>query len=263
MLRTAIAATLLGIYTVILGSLAILTWPLMPSGWGVQKLAKLWSWLTLKCCGARLRIEGLERFDNDRVYVFTSNHLSTFDILALLYLQPTRRFRFIAKKSLFMIPFFGWSMYLGGFIAIDRSNKKSAQRSMQAALSKIQRGTSVVIYPEGTRSRDGKLLPFKTGGFLMAIRAKVPVVPVTVVGSHLLQPAGRVYCRPGTFRMIFGDPIETAQLQERDRGALAAQARSVIARQLFDAGQIGRDDLEQILAEGAGAPGSAAAARSA
>ncbi|MFN7973880.1 MAG: lysophospholipid acyltransferase family protein [Acidobacteriota bacterium] len=249
MRRTLFAATLLGIYTVVLGTIAVVTWPIVPTGWLIQKIAILWSWLTLKACGARLVVEGQENIDPKATYVFTSNHCSTFDILALLYLQPTWRFRFIAKKSLFRIPFFGWAMWLGGFIGIDRSNKKKAMETTQAALRRIQKGTSVVIYPEGTRSYDGKMLPFKTGGFLMAIRAGVPVIPVTMVNSHYLQPKRRFLCRPGTFRMIFDTPIPTKDLQERDRGMLSAKVRDVIASNLIAAGQMTPDDLQNVISQ--------------
>lgn len=247
MLRTLFAAALLGILTVVLGTIAIVTWPLAPNGYLIQKLAIIWSWLTLKACGAKLVVQGRQSIDPKATYVFTSNHCSTFDILALLYLQPARRFRFIAKKSLFRIPFFGWAMSLGGFIGIDRSNKKKAMETTQAALQRIQTGTSVVIYPEGTRSYDGRMLPFKTGGFLMAIRAGVPVIPLTMVNSHYLQPKGRFLARPGTLRIIFDAPIPTKDLQERDRGMLAAKVRDVIARNLIEAGQMTKEDYDKMV----------------
>jgi 1-acyl-sn-glycerol-3-phosphate acyltransferase len=195
-----------------------------------------------------MEVKGLENVDPRGVYVFTSNHLSTYDILAVLRLQPARRVRFIAKKSLFYIPFFGWAIALAGYIAIDRGNRKRAMDSMQVALRRIQRGTSVVVYPEGTRSPDGSLLPFKTGSFLMAIRARVPVVPVTMVGTHRLQPKGRFLAVPGTFRIIFDAPIPTASLQERDRATLAAQVREIIARRLAAEGQLTEEDLARTLA---------------
>ena len=253
-IRTSLAAIALGLYTLLFASAAILTWPFSPSGAIVQWLARWWAWSTLKVCGARLEVEGLERVDRSGTYVFTSNHLSTFDIVALLFLQPTSCFRMMAKKSLFMIPFFGLAMLAGGFIPVDRRNRKNALRSTQKALRKIQGGMSVVVYPEGTRSRTGKLLPFKTGGFLLAIRAGVPVVPVTVIGSHLLQPPDHVYVRPGTFRVVFHDPIPTRHLQERDRGTLATEARCVIARRLFEAGQLDEEELRAVLATRADTP---------
>src|SRR4030095_15410734 len=123
------------------------------------------------------------------------------DILAMLYLQPTRRVGMVAKRSLFAIPFFGWAMRLAGFIDIDRSNKKSAMRSTNRALRKLQSGVSLVIYPEGTRSRDRGLMMFKSGGFLMAIRAKVPVVPVTMIDSDKVHPPDRFHCEPGPFKV--------------------------------------------------------------
>lgn len=242
-------AIVLGLNTVLLASWCLLTWPLFPTGWMVQHAAVFWSWLTLRLSGAKLVVEGLERIDRRGVYVFAGNHLSTFDILAILMLQPTARTRFIAKKSLFYVPFFGWAMWIAGYIAIDRGNRKRAMESTQRALRKIQEGTSIVVYAEGTRSSDGKLLPFKTGGFLMAIRAKVPVVPVTIVGSHLLQPKGKFLVVPGTFKLIFDDPIPTAHLLERDRGVLAAQVRAIVARRLHQEGQISREELEAALAE--------------
>lgn len=247
MVRTLFAAFLLGIYTIVFGGLGVLTWPLSPSGAIIQKCAALWAWLTMKACGGRMIVEGLENVDRQGTYVFASNHLSTMDILALLYLQPTRMIRMVAKQSLFAIPFFGWAMRLAGFIDIDRSNKKSAMRSTNRALRTLQKGISLVVYPEGTRSRDGRLMMFKSGGFLMAIRARVPVIPVTMIDSDKVHPPDRFHVNPGPFKVIFEKPVPTDHLRERDRGALAAQVRAVVARRLAAEGRMGEEELREIL----------------
>jgi 1-acyl-sn-glycerol-3-phosphate acyltransferase len=125
-----------------------------------------------------------------------SNHQSNFDILSLIAVAP-RRIYWIAKKELFDIPVFGSSMRRGGYIPLDRSDGRKALKSMENAAAIIREGKSVVMFPEGTRSRDGHLLPFKRGGFMLAVRAGVPVVPVTINGSGKINPGGLIRLYPG------------------------------------------------------------------
>lgn len=150
--------------------------------------ARLWGRLGVTMAGIKISVSGSELIPDGPIIVM-SNHASNFDILVMQGYFP-RPLSWIAKKELFSIPVFGWSMRRGGYIALDRGDGRKALKSMDEAAQKIKSGTSVIIFPEGTRTRDGQLLPFKRGGFLVAIKAGVPVVPVSIVGSFDINPGG-------------------------------------------------------------------------
>ncbi|MDD2501921.1 MAG: lysophospholipid acyltransferase family protein, partial [Geobacter sp.] len=144
--------------------------------------------LGLGLAGINVSVSGTELLPDGPIIVM-SNHASNFDILTMQGYFP-RPLSWIAKKELFSIPVFGWSMRRGGYIALDRGDGRKALKSMDEAAQQIRSGTSVTIFPEGTRTRDGQLLPFKRGGFLLAVRAGVPVVPVSITGSFAINPGG-------------------------------------------------------------------------
>ena len=185
----------------------------------------------LGVAGARLHVRSHAPLDPKRPYVFMSNHLSSVDIWAM-FLGVPLKFRFIAKKQLRAIPIFGWAMSAGRFIFIDRSNAASARRSIEEAARRISQGCSVVMYPEGTRSRDGKLLPFKKGGFHLAMTAGVDIVPVAIQGTREIMPAGTLTIRSGDVDLQLGEPIPTAGLKASDREALIAKVRNRVAEML-------------------------------
>jgi 1-acyl-sn-glycerol-3-phosphate acyltransferase len=167
--------------------------------------ARLWSRISLFLAGARVTLRGMEHLPSGPV-IFMSNHQSNFDIPSLLASLPCRIY-WIAKKELFDIPVFGASMKRGGYIPLDRSDGRKALKSMEAAAAIIRAGKSVVMFPEGTRSQDLRLLPFKRGGFMLALRAGVPVVPVTINGSGRVNPAGRTVIRPGEITITLHPPV--------------------------------------------------------
>jgi len=167
--------------------------------------ARLWARISLFLAGARVALRGVENLPPGPV-IFMSNHQSNFDILALFAGMP-RQIYWIAKKELFDIPVFGASMRRGGYIPLDRSDGRKALKSMDAAAAIIRAGKSVVMFPEGTRSLDLRLLPFKRGGFMLAMRAGVPVVPVTINGSGRVNPAGRTFIRPGAITITLHPAI--------------------------------------------------------
>jgi 1-acyl-sn-glycerol-3-phosphate acyltransferase len=146
--------------------------------------------------------------------------------------------RFIAKKQLGQIPLFGWAMRAGRFIFIDRQNAAAARRSIDEAAARIRKGTSVVIFPEGTRSRDGKLLPFKKGGFHLAVNSGAQIVPVAIRGSREIMPRGSLLTRPGVVEFEIGAPIPTEGLGPEDREGLRQKVRGVVA------GMLGQDPAE-------------------
>lgn len=150
--------------------------------------ARFWGRLGITMAAIKLTVSG-ENYIPDGPIIVMSNHASNFDILAMQGYFP-RPLSWIAKKELFKIPVFGWSMRRGGYIPLDRGDGRKALKSMDEAAQQVRGGTSVIIFPEGTRTRDGQLLPFKRGGFLLAVKAGVPVVPVSIVGSFAINPGG-------------------------------------------------------------------------
>ena len=166
-----------------------------------------------------------------QTYVFMANHLSAVDIWAL-YVALPQRVRMIAKKQLASIPLFGWAMWAGNFIFVDRANAIAARRSIEEAGRRIRGGDSVLIFPEGTRSRDGRLGPFKKGGFHLAIDAGVSVVPVALQGTRAAMPRSSLLLRPGHVHVTFGEPISTTGLTDADRHGLLERVRGAIGGML-------------------------------
>lgn len=161
--------------------------------------ARFWSRFGLALNNTPVELRGVEHLP-DGPFILMSNHQSNFDILALISTIP-RRIYWIAKKELFDIPVFGSSMRRGGYIPLDRSDGRKALKSMENAAAIIRQGSSVVMFPEGTRSRDGRLLPFKRGGFMLAVRAGVPVIPVTINGSGRVNPGGVIKLHSGSITL--------------------------------------------------------------
>jgi 1-acyl-sn-glycerol-3-phosphate acyltransferase len=161
--------------------------------------ARLWARIALALNNTPVELRGAAHLP-DGACILMSNHQSNFDILALIATVP-RRIYWIAKKELFDIPVFGSSMRRGGYIPLDRSDARKALKSMENAAAIIREGRSVVMFPEGTRSRDGHLLPFKRGGFILAVRAGVPVIPVTINGSGSVNPGGLIRLFPGSISL--------------------------------------------------------------
>jgi len=198
------------------------------SGDTVVRVARLWSRLTLWTGGIRLHVKSAVPLDPKRSYVFVSNHLSSVDIWAHFVTIPLI-FRFIAKKQLGHIPLFGWALRAGRFILIDRKNALAARRSIDEAAERVRRGCSVLIYPEGTRSRDGRLGVFKKGAFHLACNAGAPIVPMSIVGSDKVMPSGSLLLHPGDVYVTLGVPIEMAGLDEVERDAVRRRVRDLIS----------------------------------
>jgi 1-acyl-sn-glycerol-3-phosphate acyltransferase len=187
-------------------------------------------WLRLS--GARVRVRGLEHLDPARPYVFIANHRSFLDT-ATLFCHLDRRIGLLAKKELLKVPIMGYGMGFVNVMAIDRSNRERAFRTTKAATDRIRAGTSFGVFAEGTRARPGQLLPFKKGGFYMALEAGVPVVPVAIKNTDAMMGKGTGSARPGTIEMVVLPPIETAGLNaDDDVKALAERTRARIAEEL-------------------------------
>jgi 1-acyl-sn-glycerol-3-phosphate acyltransferase len=171
--------------------------------------ARLWARLALALNLVKVTVNGAEHLPDGPV-IFMSNHQSNFDILSLLAAMP-RRFHWIAKKELFEIPIFGPSMRRGGYIPLDRGDGRKALQSIDEAAATIHQGKSVVLFPEGTRTQDGNLLPFKRGGFILARKADVPVIPVTINGSGRINPANQIRLYSGDITITLHPPVVAPQ----------------------------------------------------
>lgn len=202
-----------------------------PTGRFLHKYAGIWARFGLFLAGVRLEVENVDKVPSGQPLIFMGNHQSNFDILALYAALPSH-FSWIAKEELFRIPFFGFAMRRAGYIPLDRGDGRRALKSMDEAAKKIRSGVSVVVFPEGTRTRDGNLLPFKRGGFLLAARAGVPIVPFTINGTSRINPAKTLKLRKGEVRISFADPIETAGSTGKKRDDLIGRVRDAIEQGL-------------------------------
>ncbi|OGP92859.1 MAG: hypothetical protein A2Z19_04795 [Deltaproteobacteria bacterium RBG_16_54_18] len=226
--------TCIVIVTVILGAMAFITFPFDRRGHVIHRYARWWGWLILKANGVRVKVQGTEYLDDRRPCIYVCNHQGSFDIFSLLaYLRVP--FRWLAKAELFKIPILGWAMRTAGYISLDRSAKKKAYQSMELAARKIKEGTSVVIFPEGSRSLDGALQLFMNGGFTLAIKAGVPVCPVAIAGSWQIMPRTTLRIKKGNIGIIISEPIETKGLTMQDRRPLMQQAEDRIRKALSHA----------------------------
>jgi 1-acyl-sn-glycerol-3-phosphate acyltransferase len=230
-LRTIFVWSCVVFFTLVLGLCAFLTFPFDRKGKVIHLYARLWGWLILRCSGVKVQVTGLEHIDHSRPFIYMSNHQGSFDIFVLLASLPVQ-FRWVAKVGLFRIPILGWAMSTAGYISLDRSKRKRAHRNMETAARTIQEGTSVVIFPEGSRSYDGALQPFKNGGFTLAIRARVPVVPITINGSWAIMPRTTLRIKKGMVRLIIEQPVETAGLTMTDRRRLIQEMEHKIGTHL-------------------------------
>lgn len=198
----------------------------------IQFYANIWGRLNLLTSGVKLQISGLENIIKDKPQIFMSNHQSIYDIFALITLPL--HFIWIAKKELFSIPILGWAMVLGGCVSVDRFNPRKALSGMGYAQAKMQKGASIVIFPEGMRSYDGTLQLLKRGGFILAIRAKIPIVPITIIGTGKVMQRGTRKVYPGNIKIIIDKPIETLNLGLKDRENLIYRVHEVISRNLSE-----------------------------
>jgi len=223
-LRVLVACVIVAVETAALGVPCVLVGLIDRGGRLSHGIARLWGRLVVRACGVRVDVEGAPAPSGPAVYA--SNHASALDIPILFGYLPVD-FRIIHKKSLYLIPVVGWYLYLGGHIGIDRGKAFRAHRSLAAAARRIAAGTSVVVFPEGTRVRDGRIRLFKRGSFLLAIQAGVPVVPVSLVGVKQVVPFGILTLRPGRVVVRLHPPVPTAG---RDAEALAEEVRRIVAR---------------------------------
>ena len=232
-LPLTVFATFTGNLFLVIGSLilstlaALVSW-IPPRGNWTFGVARIWGRCVLKASAVRIQTHYDPALEPGRSYVFLANHQSLFDIPLLLTTCPGQ-VRMMAKRSLFRIPIFGWGMAAGGFIPIDRGDRSTARQSFASALARLKAGTSILLFPEGTRSKVDTLLPFERGGFLLAMKTGLPIVPVGIRGTRAVQPKGSFAIRPGTVEVRYGAPIDCSQYGIRRKAELNAEVRRRVA----------------------------------
>ena len=183
------------------------------------------AWAGVWITGVRVEAVGLDRLDQSRSYIFMTNHISNLDPPIQVPLIP-KRTSVMVKKELFKVPILGRSMRMGSMVPVDRGNRDAGIEAVRAAKAAVEQGLNMIIYVEGKRSFDGKLLPFKKGPFYLAVECGVPVVPMTIVGTEYAMPKGRFAIKPGRVKVIFHPPIEPKDFGSRD--CLMEKVRAVI-----------------------------------
>jgi 1-acyl-sn-glycerol-3-phosphate acyltransferase len=218
----ALATAILGVAAVAAG---------LVSRRGAGRVVHLWGRLLLRLAGVRVAVEGLDGLVPDGRYVVMSNHESALDIPTLLAALPSSlELRFLAKKSLFGVPFLGWAMSSAGFVPVDRDDRSTAPAMLARTLEEVRRGGSPLIFPEQTWTTDGRLLPFARGGFLVALKTRLPILPVGLEGPRLVMPPNEGVVRPRPVTVRIGPPIDIAELRVSALRDLMAETRAEIDR---------------------------------
>ncbi len=237
MLMTAAIILWIVIVTGFFGILAIFASFIDIKGRLPHKVAGTWARSILALSPIELTIKGLSNIDPDKSYIYMSNHQSNYDIPILLGHLPVQ-FRWLAKIELFRIPLFGYAMKRAGYICIDRSNQKSAFESLKKAAEIIRSGVSVMIFPEGTRTRDGKIGSFKKGGFVLAVESGVPILPIIIRGTYSVMSRNRLLIKPGKVTLEILRPVETSGFTKETKDQLMEKIRNIMC-EYIDEGKKG------------------------
>jgi 1-acyl-sn-glycerol-3-phosphate acyltransferase len=235
-LQTLIIVVWFILVTVVIGSVVIVCSFFSRTGNGPHLLARFWANSILWVGRIKITVTGTEKLDPDQSYIYMANHQSNADIPLLLGRLPVQ-FRWLAKAELFKIPIFGQALRGVGYISIDRSNRKSAFESLERAARSIRNGTSVLVFPEGTRSRDGRILPFKKGGFVLSVDSGVPIVPIIIRGTRDILSKGHFMIRPAPVTMEIMDLVETADYTRKSKDQLLDRIRSIFIENVATVGQ--------------------------
>ena len=197
----------------------------------VQGLAAWWAKSICTAAGVSISVTGTEKLDPGKPYIFAANHQSQFDIFVLQGFLGVD-FRWLAKKELFQVPIWGPAMRKAGYIPVDRSRGRQALKSLGEAAQKIAAGTSVIIFPEGTRTPNGMLQEFKAGAMVLAIKSGVDIVPVAIKGTYEILPKGKLLMNPGNVSIRVGKPIATKDRNQKDKHDLAIILHEEVAKLL-------------------------------
>jgi 1-acyl-sn-glycerol-3-phosphate acyltransferase len=214
--------------------LALISIPIDPTGKLFHWSSWGWAKTVLWVFGITVHVEGLDRIKGMERVIYVANHASWFDIPAMVVGIPDQ-IRIVFKKELTWVPIWGWALKYGPYIAIDRAKPKDAIKSLDKAADQIRKGASVLLFAEGTRTRDGKLQPFKRGAFALAVRSGVNVVPATINNSYRILPKGSLNVKPADIRIILGNPIPTLGKTGKDgEKELMKQVHDVITHHFVE-----------------------------
>src|SRR5215831_6991516 len=219
------------LYTVVMATISLALSPFDRTGAMQHWCARWWCRLIAWTIGAQIRVCGAENLGPDRAYVYMANHCSLVDIPAMFAYLPYQ-FRIMAKKELFYVPFMGWHLWTAGNFPVDRSDPRRTAGSLRKVVEGVRGGKSLAVFPDGTRSPDGKLGEFKPGSFKIALRSGVPVVPIAIRGTHQILPKHSLVPRPGKVEVLIGEPIPTMDLSERDIRTLMERVHAAIESEL-------------------------------
>ncbi len=207
--------------------IAMISGLISPYSERTNNIVRSWARSILKISGISVKVKGLEKLDPKQSYLFMSNHQSTFDIMTCLSVIPGTA-RFLAKQELFRIPVFAQGMRAVGMIPIDRGNSKKARQSLDKAIEEIKKGVSVIIFPEGTRTKDGNIQPFKKGGFVLAIKGGIPIAPMVLTGAMEIMQKKDLRLHKGSIQIEFLEPIPTENYKYEQRQQLIQDIRNSI-----------------------------------
>ncbi len=221
-------------YTFVMGAASLAGSLFDSSGKFQHNCARLWARMILGTSFIRVAVHGLEKVDFAQPHIFCSNHLSLMDTPLMFGFLPVQ-FRIMAKAGLFQLPFLGWHLRRSGHLPVDRKSPRGALHSFELAAQRVRAGSSMVFFPEGTRSRDGQMGEFKHGAALLAIKAGVPLVPLAVCGTREVLKPDSLVVHPGRVKLLVGKPLPTSGLTHRDAGRLTEVAREEIAVMLDEA----------------------------
>lgn len=233
MLRILVAIPLAVLYTLLLGIPVLLAGAFDRSGRLPFSLVRLWARLLLRTAGVRVDVSGAGNAPAGPA-IYAANHASALDIPILFGHMPVP-FRVLHKRSLYLVPIIGAYLYLGGHIGIDRGKAFRARRGLERAATRIRSGTSVAVFPEGTRNRDANVRLFKRGSFVLALNAGVPVVPVSLVGVRRVMPRGVLTLRPGRVAVRIHPAVATIGRDPAEAEAMAEEVRAIVVRGCQDA----------------------------
>jgi 1-acyl-sn-glycerol-3-phosphate acyltransferase len=217
----------IGVYTIVLGTVSLLSSLFDRTGDFGHRCARAWAWLILRTTGVRVDVRGLEHIDPHRSYVFASNHQSIYDI-PIVFASLPLQLRIIAKASLGQFPFLGWHLQRTGHLLVDRTNPGAGILKKMARL--VGGARSLIIFPEGTRSTNGSVARFKGGTFLLAIDANIPVVPVSIARSRFVMLKGRLMTCPGEVTLTVHEPIATEGVTREQARELAERVRAIVRK---------------------------------
>jgi len=229
MVRTSIIVLGIILVTAFMAVMVILVSLVTAGGDTAHKVARIWAKCILALSNTRVTVKGLSNLEPGRSCIYMANHMSNFDIPVLQASLPVQ-FRWLAKAELYKIPVFGYAMKRAGYISIDRSNRESAIESLNKAAKIIRNGISVVIFPEGTRSRTRNIQPFKKGGFFLAVDSGAPIIPIIINGTERIMPKKQMLIKPGNVTLEIAKPINSSDYTRKTKNDLMDKVRYIFLK---------------------------------